>query len=230
MEPPRVEFQLREKIAGEIALSDQPGKTMRKWREELRISQTDLARHMRVSPSVISDYEAGRRSSPGIKTIRRLVDSLIEIDQRSGRRLSKRFEEFSDVIPSMRDWPVGLKAADFLRKIEGKALTHGPNVRRIVNGYTVIDSIKAITTLDANDYLRIYGTTSERALLFTGVKYGRSPMIAIKAHPLKPAMVVYVKPENIDELAVKLAELENILLARTDLEVDELIARLERIA
>ena len=230
MEPPRIEFQLREKIAGEIALSDQPGKTMRKWREELRISQTDLARHMRVSPSVISDYEAGRRSSPGIKTIRRLVDSLIEIDQRSGRRLSKRFEEFSDVIPSMRDWPVGLKAADFLRKIEGKALTHGPNVRRIVNGYTVIDSIKAITTLDANDYLRIYGTTSERALLFTGVKYGRSPMIAIKAHPLKPAMVVYVKPENIDELAVKLAELENILLARTDLEVDELIARLERIA
>lgn len=230
MEPPRVEFQLREKIAGEIALSDQPGKTMRKWREELRISQTDLARHMRVSPSVISDYEAGRRSSPGIKTIRRLVDSLIEIDQRSGRRLSKRFEEFSDVIPSMRDWPVGLKAADFLRKIEGKVLTHGLNVRRIVNGYTVIDSIKAITTLDANDYLRIYGTTSERALLFTGVKYGRSPMIAIKAHPLKPAMVIYVKPENIDELAVKLAELENILLARTDLEVDELIARLERIA
>src|SRR5439155_3009414 len=71
-----MEFPLREKIAGEIALSDQPGKTMRKWREELRISQTVLATHMRVSPSVISDYEAGRRTSPGIKTIHRLVDAL----------------------------------------------------------------------------------------------------------------------------------------------------------
>ena len=224
-----MDFPLREKIAGEIALSDAPGKTMRKWREELKISQTDLAKHMRVSPSVISDYEAGRRTSPGIKTIRRLVESLLEIDRHSGRRLSKRFEDYHEVIPSLRDWAVGMRAGDFLRRIEGKLLTQGLNTRRILNGYTVIDSIKAITTLDANDYLRIYGSTSERALLFTGVKYGRSPMIAIKAHPLKPAMVVYVQPENIDELAIKLAEMESILLARTDLDPPEIIVRLERL-
>lgn len=225
-----MQFPLREKIAGEIALSDQPGKTMRKWREELRITQTDLAQYMRVSPSVISDYEAGRRTSPGIRTIHRLVDALLDIDLRTGQKLSKRFQEYSDVIPSMRDWPFGMRAADFLRKIEGKLLTPKMNTRRLVNGYTVIDSIKAITTLDASDYLRIYGSTSERALLFTGVKYGRSPMIAIKAHPLKPAMVVYVQPENIDELAIKLAEMESILLARTDLEQADLIPRLERMA
>ncbi|HKZ98408.1 MAG TPA: helix-turn-helix domain-containing protein [Thermoplasmata archaeon] len=224
-----MEFPLREKIAGEIALSDAPGKTMRKWREELKISQTDLAKHMRVSPSVISDYEAGRRESPGIRTIRRLVESLLEIDRTSGRRLSKRFEDFHDVIPSIRDWAVGVRAADFLRKIEGKLLTTPTNTRRVINGYTVIDSLKAITTLDASDYLRIYGATSERALLFTGVKYGRSPMIAVKAHPLKPAMVVYVQPENIDELAVKLAELENIILAKTDLSPSAVIERLERV-
>lgn len=225
-----MQVPLREKIAGEIALSDQPGKTMRKWREELRISQTDLAHHMRVSPSVISDYEAGRRLSPGIKTIHRLVDALLDIDQRTGQKLTKRFAEYSDVIPSMRDWAFGMRAADFLRKIEGKLLTQKLNIRRLVNGYTVIDSIKAITTLDATDYLRIYGSSSERALLFTGVKYGRSPMIAIKAHPLKPAMVVYVQPENIDELAVRLAEIDSILLARTELDQPELISRLERIS
>ena len=225
-----MQFPLREKIAGEIALSEQPGKTMRKWREELRISQTDLAHQMDVSPSVISDYEAGRRISPGIKTVHRLVDALLQIDQETGQKLSKRFREYSDVIPSMRDWAVGLRAADFLRKIDGKLLTPRLNTRRLVNGYTVIDSIKAITTLDASDYLRVYGSSSERALLFTGVKYGRSPMIAIKAHPLKPAMVVYVQPENIDELAVKLAELDNILLARTELEQPELISRLEKMS
>jgi len=225
-----MQFPLREKIAGEIALSEQPGKTMRKWREELRISQTDLAHHMRVSPSVISDYEAGRRTSPGIRTIHRLVDALIDIDQRTGQKLSKRFEEYSDVIPSMRDWSVGMRAVDFLRRIDGKLLTQKLNTRRVVNGYTVIDSIKAITTLDATDYLRIYGSTSERVLCFTVDKYGRSPMIAINAHPLKPAMVVYVQPENIDELAMKLAELEGILLARTELDQGELISRLERIS
>src|SRR2546427_162036 len=131
---------------------------------------------------------------------------------------------------SMRDWAVGVRAADYLRKIDGQLLPQKLNTRRLLNGYTVIDSMKAITTLDASDYLRIYGSTSERALFFTGVKYGRSPMIAIKAHPLKPAMVVYVQPENIDELAVKLAELDNILLARTELDQGELISRLERIA
>src|SRR5437879_8490011 len=138
-----MQFPLREKIAGEIALSEQPGKTMRKWREELRISQTDLAHHMRVSPSVISDYEAGRRTSPGIKTIHRLVDALIDIDQRTGQKLSKRFEEYSDVIPSMRDWSVGMRAVDFLRRIDGKLLTQNINTRRVVNGDQVLESITA---------------------------------------------------------------------------------------
>src|SRR5437879_13919307 len=106
-------FPLVEKIAGEIALSDQPGKTMRKWREELRISQTVLATHMRVSPSVISDYEAGRRTSPGIRTIHRLVDALLEIDQRTGQKLTKRVREYSDAIPSPRELPFDIRAAAF---------------------------------------------------------------------------------------------------------------------
>ena len=220
---------LREKIAGEITLSEAPGNTMRKWRTEFRITQTDLAKHMRVSPSVISDYESGRRTSPGIRTIKKLVDAILEIDRRTGQKVAKRYEEFSDVIPSMKEFSLGMRAADFLRKIDGRPLTHSPALRRVLNGYTVIDSIKAITTLDATDYLKIYGSSSERALLFTGVKYGRSPMIAIKAHPLKPAMVVYVQPENIDDLAVKLAELEGIVLARTELDPPTLIERLERL-
>ena len=220
---------LREKIAGEITLSEAPGNTMRKWRTEFRITQTDLAKHMRVSPSVISDYESGRRNSPGIRTIRKLVDAILEIDRRTGQKVAKRYEEFSDVIPSMKEFSVGMRVSDFLRKIDGRPLTHASNLRRVLNGYTVIDSIKAITTLDATDYLKIYGSSSERALLFTGVKYGRSPMIAIKAHPLKPALVVYVQPENIDDLAVKLAELEGIVLARTELDPPTLIERLERL-
>src|SRR5207244_10996400 len=76
-----MQFPLREKIAGEITLSEQPGKTMRKWREEVRISQTDLHPHMRVSPSVIKHYQAGRLTSPGIKSIQRRLDALLHIYQ-----------------------------------------------------------------------------------------------------------------------------------------------------
>src|SRR5437762_14342037 len=80
-----MQIPLREKIAGEITLSEQPGKTMRKWREELRISQTDLAHHMRASPSVCSDYEAGRRTSPGIKTVHRLLRALTATEPGTGQ-------------------------------------------------------------------------------------------------------------------------------------------------
>ena len=31
--------------------------------------------------------------------------------------LGMRLREYSEAIPSMRDWPVGMRAADFLRKI-----------------------------------------------------------------------------------------------------------------
>jgi len=219
---------LSQKIAGEVVLSDEPGSVLRKWREELKISQVEIARQLRVSPSVISDYESGRRSSPGAKTIKRIVGALIEIDEKSGRRLSRQYEEsYPEVIPSIREIPSGVKFSSFLRRIEGTLLTRPQNLSRLLYGYTVIDSIKAITTLDASDYFRIYGTSSERALIFTGVKYGRSPMVAIRAHPLRPALVVYSRPEKVDDLAVKLAELSKISLARTEMDTDEMISRLE---
>ena len=53
----KIKGALSEKIAGEIALSPKPGQTIRKWRGVFGISQTDLAEHLSLSPSVISDYE-----------------------------------------------------------------------------------------------------------------------------------------------------------------------------
>ena len=65
---------LSEKIAGEITLSPRPGQTIRKWRGVFGISQTDLANFLRLSPSVISDYESGRRKSPGIQTVKKIIE------------------------------------------------------------------------------------------------------------------------------------------------------------
>jgi len=99
-------------------------------------------------------------------------------------------------------------------------------MKKPVYGYTMIDSIKAIIEFNSNDYIKIYGWSNERALIFTGVKYGRSPMVAIRAHPLKPGMVVFARPENVDSLSIKLAELEGLPLIITKLEDRDIIKRL----
>ena len=98
----------------------------------------------------------------------------------------------------------------------------------MVYGYTIVDSLKAILQLNSNDYMKIYGWSTERALIFTDVTFGRSPMIAIRAHPLSPAVVVYQRPGSIDDLAIKLARLESIPLVSTDLDVKDIVERLEK--
>lgn len=223
--------QLMEKIAGEIVLSTDPGKTLRKWREEFGISQQDLARHLSISPSVISDYESGRRKSPGIVIIRKIVTGFLNLDEENGSKILKKYDlgQKSDCIISIREFRSSMPAEEFLRIIEGDVLNKGISLDRDIHGYTVIDSLKAITALGSMDYLKIYGWSSERALIFTGVKFGRSPMIAIRAHPMKPALVVYQRPEHVDELAVRLATLENIPLLRTNINVPQLVDRLERL-
>jgi len=221
--------QVREKIAGEICLSEEPGKTIRKWREQFRISQQELSKHLGVSPSVISDYEAGRRKSPGIVTVRKIVDAFLEIDEKTGGSILKQYSlaAKTDSIISIKEFAVEVLAGDLVKSIQGDNLTPAIPLDKHIHGYTVIDSVRAITSLTSFDYLKIYGWSSQRALVFTGVRFGRSPMIAIRAHPLKPAIVVYQKPEQVDELAIRLAELEGIPLIRTELGTSELVERLQ---
>src|SRR4030066_1390180 len=210
--------QVREKIAGEICLSEEPGRTIRRGREQFKISQQELSKHLGVSPSVISDYEAGRRKSPGIVTVRKIVDAFLEIDEKLCGSYTKQYwlAAKTDSIISIKEFAVEVLASDLVNKIEGENLTPAISLDKHIHGYTVIDSVRAITSLSSFDYLKIYGWSSQRALVFTGVKFGRSPMIAIRAHPLKPALVVYQKPEQVDETALRLARLETIPLVRTE--------------
>ena len=89
-----------------------------------------------------------------------------------------------------------------------------------------MDSLKAITTF--NVFGDLYGWSNERAIFFSGVHYGRSPMIAIRAHPVKPRVVIYIKPKTIDKLATKLAEMERIVLVKTELDEEEIVKILKK--
>ncbi len=220
----------REKIAGEIVLSSEPGKTLRKWRQVFAVSQKELAAEMGISHSVVSDYEGGRRRSPTIATVRRVVEALVEIDKRRGSpTISKhRSRGESRAVVRMREFPVGVTCAQFAKAIKGRVIWGEGKMDRALFGYTLLDSLKVITSLTSFDYVQIYGWSSERALIFMGVEYGRSPMVAIRAHPLKPGMVVYWRPKNVDTLAVKLAEIEGIPLVTTEMDLEPMLEILTR--
>ena len=156
---------------------------------------------------------------------------MIALDEDHGSPTLKKYNlgETSDCIISIKEFKTSISAGELLRLVSGENLTHTVSLNLDIHGFTVIDSMKAITSLSSLDYLKIYGWSSERALIFTGVKFGRSPMIAIRAHPLKPALVAYHKPEHVDDLAIRLATLEGIPLIRTDLPVRTLVEKLEGI-
>ena len=226
----RIKDRLAEKIAGEITLSPNPGRTIRKWREIFEISQIELARVLGISPSVLSDYESGRRKSPGIKNIKRIVEALFEIDERRGGKILHKYTSMMEVpegIIEIMEYPYPIPALEFIETIDGKILNSPTDVdKKSIKGFTLVDSIKTIKTITSADFTHLYGWSTERALIFTGIQYGRSPMIAVRVHPMKPTMVVYHKPNAIDPLAIKLADMENIPLVLTNLSLDELIKRM----
>lgn len=222
---------LLEKMAGEITLSGAAGPTMRKWRETFGFSQSELATRLEINPSVVSDYESGRRKSPGINTVQRMVKALVEMDEERGGPTLARFHSLqnpTEGILSIGEYARNIDAQEFVDAIEGRALVISDLAEKKVQGYTLIDSVRAIASLNATDYVRVYGWSTQRALCFTGIKYGRSPMIAIRVHPMKPSLVVYHRPEDVDKLAYRLADMEKIPLITTDLELPELEARLRR--
>src|SRR6056297_1681564 len=126
-----VREDLAHRIAGEITLSEDPGATLRKWRTDFDISQTDLAARMEVSSSVISDYESGRRESPGIGVVRRMVEALLDIDESRGggrirqyaRVISAGFE--SDIVQDLREYPTSIPLETLYEAMDATELVRG---------------------------------------------------------------------------------------------------------
>ncbi len=217
------------KIASEITLSDQAGATIKKWREICNITQHELAEELKLSASVISDYEHGRRQSPGVNIIRKLIEGMLTIDQQRGSPVIRKYSTpDSEAIIDLREFFDGRSINEFSKIIKAKSILPNDDPSKLIYGYTIIDSLKAILTFSAEDYLRIFGGTTNRALIFTGIKFGRSPMIAIRTHTLKPAVIVFHQPKRIDPLAIKLAKLENIVFLQTDLPMEKLLMKLQK--
>ncbi|MFQ5711581.1 MAG: helix-turn-helix domain-containing protein, partial [Candidatus Geothermarchaeales archaeon] len=208
----------KRKIYGSIMTSESIGAGLRGWREFFKVTQSQLAEEMRVSPSVISDYEGGRQKYPGSKFLKKYVESLIRIDEGRGAKIirllsSRGAEQGGDAILDIREYEAPIRAREIARATNSKILVNEDMLDVHLYGHTVLDSVPAILSLSGEAFYSIYGASSERALIFMGVTKGRSPMVAIRVSPLKPRMVILHGPSTVDELAQKIAEKERIILA-----------------
>jgi len=220
---------LAEKVAGEITLSDDPGATMRKWRTDFDVSQTDLAAELGVSSSVISDYESGRRESPGIGVVERVVGGLLDIDERRGgdrirqyaRVISAGFE--SEIVQDLREYSTTVPLERFYDAVGATELVRGAGDR--ISGHTVIDSIEAITRLSSEEFYRLYGQSTNRALVFTGITRGESPLVAMRVvNPTPNAVVLHgITEDELWDHAPDLAAIDDFALAVTDADLDAML-------
>ncbi|MCX6694982.1 MAG: helix-turn-helix domain-containing protein [Candidatus Altiarchaeota archaeon] len=218
--------QLEKNIAGEITLAAKSSEAMRKWREIFGISQNELARKLGISASVVSDYESGRRKSPGTTFVRKFIEALMEIDEDKGSHVTDKFvvgKPDSGAILDLRELLAPVKASKIVKAVDGVVLANKSQLGKSLMGYTIIDSIQAILKLSERELRNIYGSSTERALIFTKVKLGRSPMIAVKVTQPKPAMIILhgLKPEKVDKLAVKIAEMEGMPLVVSKIKSEE---------
>lgn len=222
--------QLAEKMAGEITLSDSPGKALKKWRVSFDIPQGVLAERLKVSPSVISDYESGRRKSPGTAVVGKIVETILDIDEEGGGRYIQKFArilqsgfEDGDVIYDIHEYAGPVLLKDFADTIRAD-LIHG-SLEESIFGYTVINSLNAILQLSSNEFNRIYGWSTERALIFTEVSNGKSPMVAIRVTPFKPRCVILqgIEREQVHPLVPKLAERDRITVMCTGMAMDQIV-------
>ncbi|MAH43303.1 transcriptional regulator [archaeon] len=221
--------ELSRKIAGEIVLSDTPGKTIKKWREIFHIAQNVLAKKIGVMPSVVSDYENGRRKSPGIKMVHKLVSAMVDIDIELGGDVLKKFSTFNDeavnqAILDIKEYLEPITINKIIKTTESEGVINP--IKKSANGYTVIDSLKAIVNLSPDDLKKIYGKSTERVLVFTNVSTGRSPLIAIKVTNMKPAMVILHGIKKVDVLAQRIAKVEGIGIATTNMDLKSVMKKL----
>jgi putative transcriptional regulator len=224
--------QLAEKMAGEITLSDSPGHALKKWRMNFEIAPGILADRLGVSPSVISDYESGRRKSPGTAVVGKIVDTLLAMDEENEGKHIQKYSTMlfsnveDDVIYDIHEYAAAIPLKDFSDAI-GCTLLCG-SVDQVLFGYTVVNSLNAIMQFSSDEFNRIYGWSTERAVVFTNVSTGKSPMVAIRVTPFKPRCVVLqgLDVGDVHPIVEKMAERDRITVMCTIMDIDKIVSTL----
>ena len=128
------------------------------------------------------------------------------------RQFSSLFKTSSDAILDLYEFPSPIKLRDIVGVMDGEFLACPFLSEKKLLGYTVVDSIKAILSMSGADFFKLLGSTSDRAVIFTKTTTGRSPLVAVRVTPQKPAAIILHGVTRLDNIAVELAKLEHIPL------------------
>jgi putative transcriptional regulator len=79
-------IQTARQMMGELVVSEKPWKVLKDWRERFKISQVRLADELGITASVVSDYEVGRRKSPGIAVVKKILFAILKIQFHKERK------------------------------------------------------------------------------------------------------------------------------------------------
>lgn len=222
------------RIISDVVLADEPFIALRNWREKFGVSQKNLATRMGISASVISDYETGRRKNPGISFLKSYVQSLVEDDAERGganiMELLKMEPILKGIILDIKEYSKPVSMLKIVEAVDGEVETFPDLLSDFVFGHTVLDSVKTILYFKWYDMVNIFGYTNIRALVFTNVQHGRSPLVGIHLFPFKPKMIVLHGPRSLDPVATEIAKVDGIVVALSKLgSTKELIERLSTI-
>ena len=136
-----VQKQLTRRMAGEIVISEKPGDTLKKWRTIFKLSQKNLASLLNVKPSVVCDFEKGRRASPGIGTVRKFVEAMVEYDKaRGGKIVSSMFaKDNKSAVYDIREFNTGTAISKLIKDIGGEILSGNEDIlERPIYGLSLI--------------------------------------------------------------------------------------------
>ena len=183
--------------------------------------------------TVISDYESGRRKSPGAKFIRRFVWALLKIDEEKGSRFIREFAKLTSspsmAVVDLREFPIPVRVEYLCKAINGEIMGAAEKSAREVNGYTVVDAQKAVEALSGFEYTQLFGATTDRALVFTNVENPALAMMIVRVSSLKPQVVVFHRVRPNSE-AIELADYDQIPLIYSESPgVEQLVKSLRKL-
>jgi putative transcriptional regulator len=136
--------------------------------------------------------------------------------------LSSGFD--SEVVQDLREYSANIPLERYYDAIGATELVAGD--RDTVAGHTVINSIEVITRLSSDEFYQLYGQSTNRALVFTNVTRGESPLVALRVVTPTPNAVVLHGLDEADlwDHAVDLARIEGFSLAIADGDIDDMLA------
>ena len=135
-----------------------------------------------------------------------------------------------NIVLAMSDFLSPMTMDDFCKRLKCNVKTGTNLLDKEIYGYTLVDVERAVKELSSEGFLKLFGATTERCLIFTKANTGRAPMIAIKSQEFKPTLVILHGVDEVDRLALELSEQMRIPLGVSKISsVDALIRELRGI-